>query len=620
MTEEFKDQKRWETLKNLSLAALSLGIVLAYGLNSGSFVFPKWLFFFLLAVSGGIALVAHILRCRTLSLDEVDAVALAFGGYSALSLLWSPDPGSGFVGLLNYTIAIAVFLWFRRISPERLKVVFPFIFLAASAVILLRIGMGEERYGGFGNESFVAEFLLLALPFVIVWWATRDTRERWLAPALTLAVLSYLLGFREYTFSKIIFVGGPALVISGALIAARPWLTQKRLMGIAIASVPIMAAFVAYGWQRPGTWVSLQTRFELTYNTLKMWLDEPLFGHGAGSFNYTYPRFMQSYQETFPAATFDTITEMLNYAGAAPNEPMQLLSDYGIVGLGFLVVFGLLLSKAISPFQNKSALNYAALVHLATAAIVSCLTFIFQNPATLFATVCALAIVLNRHNQRVTSDIPTRTFRLGWAGTLPIAASLVVVTVLTSTTMQRSYIAHWHFASATKLLLKDPPIAFDFNRRAYLAFPANPEPRRQLFITFMQWLESQQLGTGQTLPYDMAAQEEIYQISASTGPDAPGLMLPRIYHFILTNQHIERADEIERLFSDLKQRAPRLPDVYIVEALLSLKIQDYVRANRAVSQAERWVPTQSPELQKFQRAKVEALKLEVARETNSPPN
>lgn len=608
------EPSRFETTKNLGLAGLGLGVVLAYGLSSGSFTFPKWLFFFLLAVSTSCALVVHIFKHRRLSLDEVDAVVLAFGAYCGLSLLWSPDPGSGFVGLLYYSIAATVFLGLRRVHPERLVVVLPFIFVASSAVVLLRIFMSEERYGGFGNESFVAEFLLLSLPFVAAWWATRDTWERWLAPVVICVILAYLFGFREHTFSKIIFVGGPVLAVTCALIVARGWLTRRRLSKILIASLPLVAGFIAYGWQRPGTWVSLQTRFELTYNTMMMWLEQPLFGHGIGSFNYVYPRFMQSYQDAFPNTAFNTITEMLNFAGAAHNEPAQLLSDYGAVGIGLLVLFGLLLVKAVGSLQDKSALTYAALCHLATAAIVSGITFIFQNPATLFISMCALAVVLNRHDKLVATGVPARSFKLGWVGSLPLVAVVLLTTLVATTVMVRSYISHWHFASATRLLLKEPARAFELNQRAYLAFPAAPEPRRQLFITFMQWLESEQLAPSDPIPYDIAAQDRIFEISANTGPQSPGLMLPRIYHFLLTDRETERADEIERLFTDLKARTPRLPDIYIVEALVGLKTRDYERAKRAIENAERWVPTQDPELQKFQNAKVKALNEELARQ------
>lgn len=611
---------RFETLRNLGLSALCLGILLAYGLRSGSFAFPKWLFFFVVAFTTCVALLLHILKQKKLSLDEVDAVVLVFGAYCASSLLWSPDPGSGLVGLMNYAIAATTFLGLRRVPHERLNIILPFVFVTASSVILIRIAMDEERYGGFGNESFVAEFLLLALPFVAAWWATRSTWEKWLAPVLAFAVLGYLLGYNEYTFSKIVFVGGPILALAGLLIIWRGWLTRQRLVGLSITFIPIAALVLAYGWQRPGTWVSLQTRFELTYNTFMMWLEQPMFGHGAGSFNYVYPRFMQSYQDAFPNASFNTITEMLDFAGAAHNEPMQLLSDYGLVGLVFLVLFGLVLVKAVGSLRNRSALTYAALSHLVVAATISSITFIFQNPATLFTSICALAVLLNRDNARVKTEAPVRTYFFGCPLAITISALVAIGLFASASVMVRIYISHWHFASATRLLLKDPPAAFDLNRLAYVAFPANPEPRRQLFISFMQWLEAQQLARTETIPYDSQAQEEIYEISASTGPQAPGLMLPRIYHFILTDRHHSESETIEILLSDLKRRAPHLPDIYIVEALLGLRTMDLARAKRAIADAKLWVPIQDPELQVFQNAKIKALEAELARRTGSEPS
>ena len=101
-----------------------------------------------------------------------------------------------------------------------------------------------------------------------------------------------------------------------------------------------------------------------------------------------------------------------------------------------------------------------------------------------------------------------------------------MITVTTLATTKR-YVSQWHYDSAGRYLADEPALGFDFNRRAYEAFPYDPIPRRQLFVSLLEWAAS-----GVAIPFSIDQQEAVYRISASAGPAWPGLSISRIHQML----------------------------------------------------------------------------------------
>ena len=129
-------------------------------------------------------------------------------------------------------------------------------------------------------------------------------------------------------------------------------------------------------------------RVELWVNTLLMWADRPLFGHGLGSFIETYPLYKEAHGDlmSFVNRAFESyITE----AEAAHNEPLQLLAELGLVGfLPFLALMALVIWAGWRRLK-ADAVVAAGIVGLIAVLGELLLEYPFQRAATLFLAVLA---------------------------------------------------------------------------------------------------------------------------------------------------------------------------------------------------------------------------------------
>ncbi len=72
--------------------------------------------------------------------------------------------------------------------------------------------------------------------------------------------------------------------------------------------------------------ISLSGRPLLWHNTLQMWMDFPLFGVGAGSYEWTFPLYQSEHIENLRVFT-------------AHNDYLQILVELGMVGFAILTIF-----------------------------------------------------------------------------------------------------------------------------------------------------------------------------------------------------------------------------------------------------------------------------------------
>lgn len=283
--------------------------------------------------------------------------------WCGLTLLWTPDPKEGALQFVNLVCLAAVFVGFQRAKPGWFA---PTITVAVAGALALFHAF-PQFWGGFGNENFMTEFLLIALPWCLV-------APLWLGLPAFLGAAYWLLFLSQ---SDTVWAALAALGagVVGILVAQRKWFWA----GV-VTLVPINAALLS-GWATSHELLrALGARFELTYNTGAMWLTKPILGHGMGSFNYLYPIFQERHLHIWPELD-TTLRPMTVFAGAAHDEYIQALSELGLIGflLAGAVVAGVVWNLSRRRIEWT---DLAAGCSLIMAGTVMMIGFPLHNPYT----------------------------------------------------------------------------------------------------------------------------------------------------------------------------------------------------------------------------------------------
>jgi hypothetical protein len=256
-----------------------------------------------------------------------------------------------------------------------------------ASVLSLYIHMTRpDIHGGLGNENFQAEFLVLLAPLCLIGFFVFEGIIGWLC--LTVAV---------GTAAQAIFLTPSdakwAGLIGLALFAASS--RSKWVMAGTSASLLIGGLLLFESVTRVQN--SVLHRLELVYGTFMMWLDRPLLGAGAGSFNYLYPSYQDAHAKLFPGRALYNVTL---YAGAAHNEFMQAIAIFGLVGcaIGGLAIWTVIRNRESDPVATLS------LVALSMFAGLSLVGFPLQNPSTAILAVVALGLVAKPWERAVAFD------------------------------------------------------------------------------------------------------------------------------------------------------------------------------------------------------------------------
>lgn len=490
----------------------------------------------------------------TLRKSEIAAFLLLL--WAALSLLWTPDQWQGLFQLSHALLAISGFLLVSRLPENAVRyAVLSGALLALLGHFVLLSLLPTDWYGGFGNKNFGAEFVMAAVPLVAVsLWQSRLLRYLGIAAALAgIAVLFTVYGQAHAKYVALLVLGGCLAV----------WLIWKRaylLAGI-IVLVPI-DAMVLLGYN---AWSisSLRTRIELWTNTIALWLEKPLLGHGFGSFNYEYPRFQEYHLSFFPE-----MGTLLNqpgmFSGSAHSEPLQLLAELGLIGFllasGFVAV---LLRERFRP-GALSPVDYGCLASLALVLGSGIVGFPLQNPATIALAVIALGL-LARHERPILLFRANRLVRLGLS--LPVAASLVAVSWL-------------HFESRAyftqvKAGMENNDIAGAFvaNLRAVQKFPWDWLPKYQFPLTLTALAVHDRKST-----IEHRAADQVFALGQEVSPHAPILKYSRIAYLDSSNRVDETAGEIEAILQNLKDTASLQPPTWLAELWFAQRSGDLERA------------------------------------------
>jgi O-antigen ligase len=577
---------------------LTAFIMLALCSFSNAYANPnefKWVF---LAACNFVVLLELAIWPATfpLVLDRLDAWLLAFIAYAGVSLTWSADAAAGLLVWVKWLLLAGPFLYFRHLASDSLLRLSLRSVGLANAVVMVFAISGWANWAGFANENFLTEFQLISLPFLAALILAESSY--WLKlPAALVAGLE-LLDLAVFNPSRIEW-----LVLLGLLILAMEVFIGRRLRlrsmlvlnGIAIAAaVGLLAWAGLHADSVHALFVeSVRPRLALIVNTLRLWWDAPLFGHGAGGFDALYPIYKEWHLNYFEHADILLSNKMVK-AGAAHNELLQLLADYGLVGLGILGGFGwIMLRQGLRRRDRHAAVGGAA---LCVGLLIGLIEFPLQNPATGLLLVLAAAMLSRR--EECQAYVAGRV----WAkGPLRIAGRFgaLATGVLLLFGMLRFDQSNRLFGQVAGLMGSDPRAAFEANQDACRLNPWDRRMRLQLYTTLTFWTANSAVAVSSD-----AENDRVYAFSSRGAEHQPVLLLGRLQHLLNSGRYETQREETEALLETLKRESSRMADVWILEAYYALLLEHPERAAAAIRRAQGLdtTPAQRENLERLRQA------------------
>lgn len=481
--------------------------------------------------------------------------ALGCLAFASLSLLWTPDWREGSLNLHNLAAAIVVYVGLCHMDHDRLARLACFLAMVTILASLLFVAFGLDRDGLYSNPSFHAEVLIGAIPLVFLGWVVwRDwilgfwfglfgviaalylifgntADARWLG--LAGLGLGGILAFGYYRHATLCLVG-----VAGAL-------------GIAAATADLRLLFL-----------SALSRFEYSWNTAMAWLDAPLMGHGVGSFNYVYPFHAGDFRHLFG----DVVElPLVSVVGKAHNDPLQLLSAFGLVGA---VLMGLWLWAAWKARATDwpAKAGFTSLMGLLAASLVG---FPFQNPATVLIAMAALALA----SKPAEIGAPIKYVRA------PALIATVALGIGLGSLNTKAIEASTWYVYGKRIAKLNPVETLKAMNRANGIMPLDYLYRMQPVITLAYLY-----GRSRIKISDQAA-DAVYRMARTSSPEHPGILGARAVH-LLHSGRWATTGEIEWIIATLKERSPFTPETWLISGHYEQRLRRYTEARRDLERAK----------------------------------
>lgn len=335
--------------------------------------------------------------------------------------------------------------------------------------------------------------------------------------------------------------------VAAAIVAVPYWLAfirQSRRKWRAVSASALLTLAAATAAYSSGLFaISASARAELWLNTIASWLHAPLFGHGIGGFEAAYGLTRKTHQHWFP--WLDTImTVPTVFAGAAHNEFLQALQQFGVYGAGLLAFFGWTMLRHRGPL--------AAQIAILAATGCALVGFPAQNPAT--AIVIAVALGL------LTGGAPRQDYRFPRIAAIGLSLCAVAASAWISWVGVHSYAAAQHMAAFQRYATWNALKAFEHNYEAYEVFPLNAENRRQLAPSLARVMQTYK----NNLDLDPNAADRVFGIALTAGGYDVAALTMRAEYLI----NVGRADapEMRELVRRLVVSAGAIPSTWLIKA------------------------------------------------------
>ena len=229
----------------------------------------------------------------------------------------NPEPSRALDGMLAGIVAIVWFLWVRTLALSRDRRTMMLWGMLASAAIVsivsfvtrgidpdaiygLRYTPGWVGFGPFPNRNHTACFLAMGVVIGAgcAGWAGVRRHYRLLATALLLSVVAFAGLLATQSRGGVVVLAAGLGVFFLLVILRFP---SVRTIAIVTGSVLLLAAIgLGFGAQvmarfgsREGGQVSTMMRVHIWQDTLRVWKDAPVFGHGIGTFTQIFPMYQE---------------------------------------------------------------------------------------------------------------------------------------------------------------------------------------------------------------------------------------------------------------------------------------------------------------------------------------
>lgn len=340
----------------------------------------RWIGFSLVVAFAGLDMARRWLTGAKLQIDHLDLALALLIIWGLVSLTWTPV---SIMGVQACIIAVAVWLLQHYLrhhaEPEIKQSICWSVGLGLIGSILTNAWLAKNQWSGYGNSGYLAESIMLIIPFMWPIWAGRAEYELRHAEKFkyTLAQLfAYMVAGLCIWWQTMI---SPSLIPFAVLgIWAFIWsLRTQYKFAILIGWLAFGIAGITLGWHHISDHVMV--RVELDLNAWHMIMARPFGGWGLGSFIETYPIFKES-SGLFYNSQFQSYT---TEAEALHNEIIQTICELGIIGfIAFIYlcwnIFHLFSKSSSSPYRITATLGLSAL------AAESLLEYPIQRAATLF--------------------------------------------------------------------------------------------------------------------------------------------------------------------------------------------------------------------------------------------
>lgn len=232
---------------------------------------------------------------------------------------WSrhPEPMRAVDGILAIIAGVIWLGWVRGLAAARStrEKMFWILLAAGLAVAIvcfaakgvesgkiygIRSTPGWIGWGPFPNRNHTASFLSMAalVTLGVMAWTGSRKQLGWAA----FAGVAFSIVFAALLLSKsrgglVAFGAGMAVFIFGALARSRSLQTRLLVLGIAAVSAALLMVFggsvLSRFTSKEAGLVSNDLRRQIWSDTIKMWSDAPLLGHGIGVFPEVFPLYTQ---------------------------------------------------------------------------------------------------------------------------------------------------------------------------------------------------------------------------------------------------------------------------------------------------------------------------------------
>jgi O-antigen ligase len=377
-----------------------------------------------LHVAGAGAAGLCVARARRLSLSLADALLAIFLLLSVVSALFATNYWLA-VRSLGLTVSGVLVFWAAQ-ALRRAGLARPLLLTLAAGVVLAALTALLQAYGvqsslfaerrspggAFGNRNFMAHFVALGIPVLLLaTLESRRRREAWL-PVAGAAMLGAALVLSRSRAAWLGTIAAFAILAVEGLWFGYLWrdaISRRRVLMFALAlGVGGVLALVipnTLEWRSDSPYLdSLKDvanykegsgagRLVQYGNSLRMMADSPLIGVGPGNWAVEYPRYTTPGDPAFDANDFIPINPWPSSDWVASLAERGPLATLALLGAGAALVIGAWRRWRMAPETTEGTESLALILVVATTAVVGSFDAVLLLPAPTFFVWAALGLL-----------------------------------------------------------------------------------------------------------------------------------------------------------------------------------------------------------------------------------